>query len=103
MPWPPHWHALTESVRIALEAELQKELQVGHPLFGVPVKAIGQRDNQDDVLFQVLDGSGRVADIHMTYEGKGAVPPCPWCGFCENLDAWTKLKTEDGGSLEDTP
>lgn len=96
MTWPPHWESLEESVRIALEAELQKELQIGHSLYGVPVMAIGRRDNQDDVLFQVLDGSGRVADIHLTFEGKGAVSPCPWIGFCGNFNAWAASIGENG-------
>jgi hypothetical protein len=33
----------------AFEAELRRELKPGHPLFGLPVAAIGRRYDQDDV------------------------------------------------------
>lgn len=102
MTWPPHWESLENSTRMALEAELQRELKVGHPLFRVPVRAICRRDNQDDVLFEVLDGSGRVAEIHMTFDGEWAIPPCPWTCFCENFDAWAVSVGEDGGPLKET-
>ena len=36
------------------EDEYATEIGKGHPLYGVPVRAIGRRIDRDDVLFQLL-------------------------------------------------
>lgn len=47
--------------------ELRSELCDAHVLFGIPVRAIATRQDCDDVLFELLDGSGRFAVVHLTY------------------------------------
>jgi len=41
----------------ALEAELASELPKGHALLGLPVRVLAQRQDCDDFLFELLDGS----------------------------------------------
>jgi hypothetical protein len=52
---------------ISLEEQLQRELPSGHALVSIPVRAIAQRVGCDDVLFQLEDGSYRVAVVHLTF------------------------------------
>ncbi len=57
------WHAVDNAA--ALERLLRAELPAGHILQGIAVSALAQRDNTDDVLFALEDGSGRVAVVHL--------------------------------------
>lgn len=50
-----------------LETQLANETPSGHVLEGMPVRALAQREDCDDVLFELLDGSQRVAVVHLTY------------------------------------
>jgi hypothetical protein len=50
-----------------MERELRRELAAGHPLFGLPARALARRRDCDGVLFAVEDGSGRVAVVHLTW------------------------------------
>jgi len=59
------WLASKESSR--LDAQLAKELPTGHVLAGIPVHSLAERQDCDDVLFQLDDGSGRVVVVHLTY------------------------------------
>src|SRR5262245_13690070 len=71
---PDPWYRIAdENLRVALEAELKKELGPAHCLANVPLKIIAKRDDKDDVL-AVLDG-GRVAQIHMTWSGQPEADP----------------------------
>ena len=64
--WLAPWQSV-ETSNDALEAELKREVAQGHPLFGIRVTAIGQRRDDDDVLFQLNDGSARVAVVHLSW------------------------------------
>lgn len=80
MEWlEPWWHAPKSPDLAAYERELAAELGRGHPLYGVPLTALGKHDGSDDVLFRLLDGSGRVAVVHLTW-ARHPEPP-PWPGF----------------------
>ena len=74
----------------AMERELRLELAEGHPLYGLPVRTLGRRQDCDDVLFAVEDGSGRVAVVHLTWTHR---PPdrLPWplTGVYPSFEAWT--------------
>ena len=63
-PWIP---VLEHDLAERLITELRREIEVGHVLFGIPVRPIATRQDCDDVLFELLDGSGRLAVTHMTY------------------------------------
>jgi hypothetical protein len=49
-----------------LEDEYASEIAKGHPLYGVPVRAIGRRTDRDDVLFQLLRHLCDDAVVHLT-------------------------------------
>ena len=67
MEWPRTWVPIQHPQEgWAFEAELSRELKPGHLLFGLPVTAIGCRYGQDDVLFEVRDGSGRIGVTSVT-------------------------------------
>jgi hypothetical protein len=53
----------------------------------VPVRAIAQRRDTDDVLFQIEDGSGRLAVVHLTWRIES---DRSWLftGIFESLDSW---------------
>jgi hypothetical protein len=74
----------------ALEAELTRELKPGHPLFGLWAAAIGRRHDQDDVVFELLDGSNRIAEVHLTWSGNNEKPPWPGTTLFENFPAWVE-------------
>ena len=93
-PWDP---IDDDSVRSALEQELLRELGRRHPLYGIPVRAVGQRDDCDDVLFALEDGTARVAVVHLTWpRSVPDRPPWPGTRFYDSLEAWRK-----SGMLED--
>lgn len=79
--WLAPWWSTTESPALAsgYERELAAELGMDHPLFGLPLSAVAKHDGTDDVLFQLLDGSGRVAVVHLTWARRPE--PSPWPGF----------------------
>ena len=47
--------------------ELLREVGVGHPLHGLPVRTLARRQDCDDVLFAIEDGTERVAVVHLTW------------------------------------
>lgn len=77
--WLKPWHPTgSDPGQIeAIERELRKEVASGHPLFGIQVDAIGWRSDRDDVLFQLRDGTERVAVVHLTWARNGPENP-PW-------------------------
>jgi len=82
MKWLDPWHDVADlgpQFAATFEEVLKREVAPGHPLYGVPVQAIGKRDGSDDVLFQLLDGSGRVAVVHLTWTRSPPERP-PWPG-----------------------
>src|SRR4051812_19569328 len=69
MEWLDPWWSTadqTESFHKTFEAQLRLELCEDDPAYGVAPKVIG-RGNGDDALFQLLDGSSRVAFVHLQW------------------------------------
>lgn len=58
-----------------LENELQREMSSTHPVHNVAVKAVARRYDCDEVLFEILDGSGRLAVVHLTWSASGESQP----------------------------
>ncbi|MBY0232527.1 MAG: hypothetical protein K2W96_24880, partial [Gemmataceae bacterium] len=91
--WPSNWHPIDDNPALVagLTSELQRELSAGHPLFGLPVRAIAGHAARDDVLFTIEDGSSRVAVVHLTWTRN---PPeqFPWPGtsIYANLSEWVE-------------
>jgi hypothetical protein len=90
MDWPEPWWAIDETTAAAFEAELQRELSPGHALYGLPMRALGQGWNGDDVLFSITDGSGRVATAHLTWRRSAEPPPWPDSAIYDNFAAWAQ-------------
>jgi hypothetical protein len=64
IPWHPIIGGTSDD---GIVQELRSELSHDHVLFGIPVCPIGHRQDCDDCLFQLLDGTNRVAVVHLTY------------------------------------
>ena len=80
MQWLDPWCDIAElgpDFAATFERVLAREVAPGHPLHGVPVAAIGKHGGCDDVLFRLLDGSGRVAVVHLTWTQSPPERP-PW-------------------------
>jgi hypothetical protein len=63
--WDVPWHQLADPG--PTETELRRELPAGHVLLDVPIRALGYRQDRDDVAVALLDGSHRFAIVHLTY------------------------------------
>lgn len=91
MQWLVPWHSIADKAGEAagLERELSRELSAGHELWGVPVRALGRRQDCDDVLFALEDGTGRVAVVHLTWtHSPPDKPPWPATGIYHSFEAW---------------
>ena len=87
--------AITDPSRArALEAELARELVAAHSLFGVPVTAIGLGGSGDDVLFRLLDGTERLALVHLTWRSSAEPPPWPHTTLFADETDWNARKLE---------
>jgi hypothetical protein len=96
--WPYPFSAIEDpEQQAAFEAELKRELKPGHPLFGVLVGAVGWNCGQDDVLFELRDGSGRVAQVHLTWAGERETPPWPGTLLFDNFADWVEGVKEEYG------
>jgi hypothetical protein len=94
--WPYPFSSIEQSEdKRALEAELRRELKPGHPLFGLPVAAIGRRHDQDDVVFDLLDGSHGVAEVHLTWAGEKEKLPWPGTALFSSFNDWVESVKED--------
>lgn len=89
MNWPELWTPVSDSsIAMALEVELNRELNAGHQLFSLSVKIIGSRVDCDDVLVTVLDGSGRVACVHLTWTASSESRTFPYTTLYDSLETW---------------
>lgn len=61
----------------------------GHALYGVPVRLIA-RGKGDDALFELNDGTDRVARVQLTWETQPQTPPCPGTSIFISFDAFAE-------------
>ena len=96
MEWPAPWLPIAGGSSLAegLVAELGRELAPGHPLTGIPVVAAGRHGENDDALFRLLDGTDRVAVVHLTWSGHVEQPPWPVASLFEGFDDWAGRSAE---------
>lgn len=67
--WLDPWSSTennTAEYRSTFVQQLGREIRRGHQLYGLPVDLIG-RGNGDDCLFEIQDGTGRVAVVHLVW------------------------------------
>lgn len=84
------WHSaeqIGERIARGLEDQIRIELPRGHILYGITIKLLA-RGNGDDALFELLDGSGRVADVHLTWSKSQERLPWPGTDIYRNLKEW---------------
>jgi hypothetical protein len=99
--WPRGWQAIGAAVGDGQQAELAREVAPGHPLFGLPTRAIGLGGSGDDVLFAVEDGTGRVAAVHLTWtHNPPDCPPLPWAELYPSFSVWSaeEMQADADGS-----
>jgi hypothetical protein len=88
MDWIEPWQLLDQAAHVAsFEAELNREVSPGHPLYGLCLRAVGRRPDRDDALFAIEDGSGRVAQVNLTWLGAEERLPCPVVRIYNNVAA----------------
>jgi len=92
MRWLDPWCDVAElgpDFAATFERVLAREVAPGHPLYGVPVAAVGKHGGTDDVLFRLLDGSRRVAVVHLTWtRSPPERPPWPITSLFANTQAF---------------
>lgn len=84
-PWSSTAGAEESYLRTFAE-QLARETRRGHVLHGVPVRLIG-RGNGDDALFELEDGTSRVAEVHLVWQGRQK-PPSPGTAIFASLEEW---------------
>ena len=92
MEWLEPWfstESLGEAYHSTFLRQLETEVAPEHVMFGLPVCLIG-RDQGDDALFEILDGSGRVAVVHLTWSKAREVPPWPGTTLYSNIEEWAQ-------------
>lgn len=95
-PWTSTLNADDNYLRTFAD-QLARETGRGHELHKVPVKLIG-RGNGDDALFELLDGTGRVAQVHLVWQGRQK-PPWPGATIFASLEDW-RIKSMIPENLE---
>jgi hypothetical protein len=68
--FPTQWELIDPDASGPFEDEYAIEIAKGHPLYGVPVKAIARRKDCDDVLFRLLRHLCEYTVVHLTWSGK---------------------------------
>jgi hypothetical protein len=100
MTLPETWRFVTKKTAANLTAELARELPPGHPLSEIPVAAIALGPDPDDVLLRLLDGSDRLAVVHLTWRQSPEVLPWPFTTFYVDEADWhSHGSAEDGQCL----
>lgn len=75
----------------ALVKELERELTDRHVLWGKSVRAIAQRIDSDDVLFELAGGPLTYAVVHLTWIGKPELDHrWPGTSLFSSLEEWVR-------------
>jgi hypothetical protein len=91
------WEAVNDADATKLLRELASELSHGHPLFGMKLETVARSVAADDVLFRLRDG--RLAQVHLTCNGKTERLPWPVHHVYTNFAEWAEavmLPEHDG-------
>ena len=92
MRWLEPWWSTEdacENFRNGFTRQLLLEVGPGHELFGLPIRLIG-RGQGDDALFELLDGTCRVAVVHLTWAKATEQLPWPVTDIYSNLQEWVE-------------
>ena len=84
------WRTLSDSaITERFSAELSTELYPKHPLYALKVKAVANRIDRDDVLFEISGGSAPLAMVHLTWQ-KESDPRWPTTRLFASWDEWVQ-------------
>jgi hypothetical protein len=74
-----------------LVKELEREVTEGHALWKVKTRAIAQRSDSDDVLFEIECQHGKYAVVHLTWSGEPE-PDARWpdTRIFATIDSWAE-------------
>lgn len=98
MEWLEPWWStdhMPQTFRDTFKKQLELEVGRGHVMYGLPACLIG-RGNGDDALFEILDGTGRVADVHLTWSKGTERLPWPITTIYASITEWA-----DTGMIRD--
>jgi hypothetical protein len=90
------WYEVTDA---ALVAELHRELAPGHLLYGKNVTVLARRRDRDDVLFELCDGTRRLAQVHLTYATESD-PAWPSTQLFDSRAAWAESMRADKAAYD---
>jgi hypothetical protein len=95
--WLVPWHPIDGGTPDdAAARELRREVGGRHVLAGVPARTVGHRQDCDDVLYELLDGSGRLAVVHLTYSNRRERNPTwPETRLLESWGHFERLMRDD--------
>lgn len=82
----------------SFDEQLFRELPPGHILLGIAVRAIARVDGDDDVLYELLDGTNRVAVVHLTF-AQNIDSNWPWTELYSSYSSWAsdRMQRDAGG------
>jgi hypothetical protein len=80
---------MDERFKESWQRQLAIEVPPGHVLYDVPVRLLA-RGNGDDALFELVDGTGRVADVHLTWSKSQERLPWPGTDIYSSLQEWVE-------------
>ncbi len=86
--WLEPWMPIDEESRV-FEKELKREVTRRHPLYRRTTAAIGRRIDNDDILFEVEDGTRKYAVVHLTWRRERSAE-WPWTTFFDDLEIWRR-------------
>jgi len=69
MELPEPWIGISEADAERYEDEYAVEIEKGHPLYGVPVRAVAKRDDTGEILFRLLRHLCEYASVALTWSG----------------------------------
>lgn len=92
MEWLEPWWStedFDESFHETFRKQLELEVSLGHAMYQIPARLIA-RGNGDDALFQILDGSERVAVVHLTWSKSQEHLPWPITSIYASIEEFIK-------------
>ena len=92
MEWhDPWWSTETQTAEFldTFRCQLEREVPPGHVLYQLPVRLIA-RGEGDDALFAILDGTHRVAMVHLTWAKHQERLPWPGTAIFPSLVDWAR-------------
>lgn len=92
MKWLDPWWSTedqTAEFHDRFSQQLKMEAGPAHELSGIDARIIARGDG-DDCLFELLDGSDRVADVHLTWsDNRDKTYTYPMTSIYENIEVWS--------------